>query len=120
MGKRRSIYLSSLGILILSPTFSNAAEDTERFCNLQGRELALRAAETLLPELDTASRQELAVLAEETCLDYAGMQGTGDGHTPGISGVDEQVKDSESGGIFSDITRIDPQDRVRRPGLKRP
>lgn len=120
MKKRRSTCLLSLGILALCPVLSNATEETERACNLQGRELALRASETLLPALDAEARRELARLAEEICLDYAGLQTSDNGQPPEVSGVDVEGDDSGLSGLFSDITIVDPQNRVRRPGLKRP
>jgi len=97
---------------------SLAAADTDPGCNQLGREVALRAAEQMQAGLDAAARSELAAIAEAVCREFTVPMATG----PAVSGEAEAPDaepPAERGGLF-DLQLIPPEDRVRRPGLKRP
>ncbi len=93
-------------------------------CNQMGREVALRAAEELSVPLDAAIRTELAAIAESTCVsylptaeDYAAAEAAGAVAGPPVNAV--AADDEASGRQLFDLELIEPEDRVRRPGLKR-
>ena len=111
-----------------------AASPDARACNLQGREIALRISEEVSSDLTTADRARIATIAEEVCSEYRPAAPAADmpvvsrpaapqpapqavtvPATPEPAATDEE----EDGGLF-DLKIIDPDDRVRRPGLKRP
>jgi len=129
--------------LLLTPAFLNAAEGTDsRACNLQGREIALRITEEVSGELTADDRTRIAAIAEEVCLGFAPNarnRSAQSGGTPVISrpvaseqattavaapqaaeAEAQQTDEEDDGGLFGNIRIIDPEDRVKRPGLKRP
>jgi len=90
-------------------------------CNQLGRELALRSVKELGLELNSESRSELAGLAEQICMDfevYSPLSEEAPLTTvkpePDRGTLDREEKE----GLFS-LKKIAPEDRVRRPGLKR-
>lgn len=91
----------------------HAAEPQDRDCNQLGREIALRAAEQMPQSFDSAARTQLAAIAESACIEF-GANITG---APSASVAGDTAAD-ENGELF-DLDLIEPQDRVRRPGLKR-
>lgn len=107
--------------LLLISASSVMAADTQS-CNLLGREIALRAVEELNLELDAGMRSKLADIAESSCLDYQAVPTQATGRIQGSDSatgmaVDADLEDADSS-LF-DLNIIDPEDRVRRPGLKR-
>ena len=94
-----------------------------RTCNLQAREIALRISEEVSNELTAAERNQIVVIAEEVCMDIAppprvarpNVQAESASPTASPEASDEEDED----GLFGDLRIIDPEDRVRRPGLKR-
>jgi hypothetical protein len=130
------------GGLVWMPVHLGAAEDPgNRACNLQGREIALRISEEVSRESSASERNRIVAIAEEVCRDFAvTTAGPAPENMPVISrpataqqsaqavaapvtAAPEsaaQVADAEEdGGLLGDIRIIDPEDRVRRPGLKR-
>lgn len=96
---------------------SVAGADTDPGCNQLGREVALRAAEQMQTALDAAARSELAAIAETVCREFTVPMAT----PPAVSGEAEAPAaqpPAEREGLF-DLQLIPPEDRVRRPGLKR-
>lgn len=92
-----------------------AADDPAALrCNQLGREIALQAAEQLSVRLDADSRSQLAEIAEQACMDYAPVAQAVPAMAPAEAATPEDNNE-----LF-DIELIDPADRVRRPGLKRP
>lgn len=93
-------------------------------CNQMGREIALRAAEELSVPLDAALRTELAAIAESTCVSYlptaedyaAADTAAAEDNTSATAAT---TVDENSGRQLFDLELIEPEDRVRRPGLKR-
>jgi len=124
----------ALCLMLLSIQALHAAESMDaRLCNLQAREIALRAGEEASLSLSKAQRERLSTIAEEVCIDYASRQIISDtGPTqaaPAVAALQADAADAdaaqdaeqeeESRGIFGGIKFIDPKDRVRRAGLKR-
>lgn len=121
-------------LTIVWPLFcssGNAAENTaERSCNLQGREIALRISEEVNTSISAETRNQIAGIAEQVCMDYASQSNS---YTvierPVMSAqselsvneeVDESVAvESAETGLFGEMKIIESEDRVRRPGLKR-
>ena len=111
-----------------------AASPDPRACNLQGREIALRISEEVSPDLTSADRARIAAIAEEVCGEYRPAAPAADMpmvSRPAVPQTAPQAvtapaapepaatDEEEDGGLF-DLKIIDPADRVRRPGLKRP
>lgn len=120
---QHTLYLPALiaCLLFLSTTAVAQGNDNARLCNLQARELSLRVSEDMSSAFDAEQRQALAILSEEVCLDYFNSGLRPGNLTESKAGdIDaEEATDEEGAGLFGDIRMIDPQDRVRRPGLKR-
>jgi hypothetical protein len=95
-------------LLILMQALPGSAAETEdaRACNQLGREIALRAAEELPLSMNAELRNRLAGIAEETCASYL---------VPDYQDAEPEQTRRES----FDLQLIEPEDRVRRPGLKR-
>lgn len=131
-----------LGGLVWTPVLLSAAEDPgNRACNLQGREIALRISEEVSPDTSASERNRIAAIAEEVCRDFAvSTAGPAPENMPVISrpataqqsaqavtapaaaapeAAAQATDAEEESGLFGDIRIIDPEDRVRRPGLKR-
>ena len=111
-----------------------AASPDPRACNLQGREIALRISEEVSPDLTAADRARIAAIAEEVCGEYrpaapasdmpmvsrpAAPQTAPQAVTAPAATEPAATDEEEDGGLFG-LKIIDPADRVRRPGLKRP
>jgi hypothetical protein len=135
-----------LGGLVWMPVHLSAAEDAgNRACNLQGREIALRVTEEVSPDTSASERNRIAAIAEQVCLDFAVTTAgpapanmpvisrpaaaqqpaqavaapvAGTPETAGPATAAEEAAEEDSG-LLGDIRIIDPEDRVRRPGLKR-
>ena len=111
-----------------------------RFCNFQGREIALRISEEVSKDLSANERRQIAEIAEEVCQNYyaetaliqtsesaqsvgsiaAKVQPNSTENLPNIGQQGPQiapVQDEE--GLLGDLRIIDSEERVRRPGLKR-
>ena len=93
-----------------------AAADTGPGCNQLGREVALRAAEQMQAGLDAAARTELAAIAEAVCIEFTVPVAAGE-NAAAASGADKAAGD-ERREVFG-LELIPPEERVRRPGLKR-
>ena len=91
----------------------HAAEPQDRDCDQLGREIALRAAEQMPQSFDSAARTQLAAIAESACIEF----GANTAGLPAASETGDAAPDA-NGELF-DLELIEPQDRVRRPGLKR-
>jgi hypothetical protein len=95
-------------------------------CDLLGREIALRAAEQMETAITTANRATLAEIARQACLDYQVQPVMADAAPGTISPAAQETtptaapeaEESDAAGLF-DLEIIEPEDRVRRPGLKR-
>ena len=94
-------------------------------CNQLGRELALRATEQGIGSLSATDRTTLAALTETVCQEFQQAvpaasstpvlpSAPADAATPAAPEEEQRER-----GLF-DLDVIDPADRVRRPGLKRP
>jgi len=115
--KNRLPLIAVLALPLAAPVLH--AQDVTA-CNQYGRELALRASEEGVLTLDGAQRAALAQLAETVCLEFR-ADAPAPAATSAPAGPDQVPAAAESGeknGLF-DFEIIDPQDRVRRPGLKR-
>ena len=132
MKKKQSFSLLQIPMLLATAVTGNialAADSSHEtmMCDQLGREIALRAAEQM-GSFDADSRTTLAAIARQACLDHHGtsamsMQQAGPAAAamaPAAVVVDEPAADEtgEAEGLF-DVEIIDPQERVRRPGLKR-
>jgi hypothetical protein len=109
--------LACLALLTVFQTTAALAASApdQRDCNLLGREIALRAAEELTVSLNAEARARLAAIAESTCLanPVPAFADTAAAAAPDVSEDDPATRE-----LF-DLEIIEPQDRVRRPGLKR-
>jgi hypothetical protein len=113
--------LSCQGLFAVSPD--------ARACNLQGREIAFRISKEISSDLSADDRARIAAIAEEVCGDYstaamplptAGMPVVSRPAVTAPAALDKaETGEDEEGGLL-DIKIIDPDDRVKRPGLKRP
>lgn len=119
-----SVLMASMALSLL-PGLAAAQAST---CNQLGREVALRAAEQLSGVgLDTAARAELASIAETVCMDYTAQAAvmpaadSADGAVGQAAAALESDEPEEAGrrSVFG-LELIPPEERVRRPGLKRP
>ena len=142
MKKSTSFILASLFLLSgMSVKAAEAAEMFEsRFCNFQGREIALRISEEVSKDLSANERRQITEIAEEVCQNYyaetaliqtsesaqsvgsiaAKVQPNSTENLPNIGQQGPQiapVQDEE--GLLGDLRIIDSEERVRRPGLKR-
>lgn len=113
------------GVFLITVLLGSGAYGAEQpgaiTCNQMGREIALRAAEELTVPLDASVRMELAAIAESTCVSY--LPGTPDeaaaGLTAPVDTASAKSADGDSERTLFDLEFIEPEDRVRRPGLKR-
>ena len=106
-------------------------------CNLQGREIALRISEEVSDALAAGDRDRIARIAEEVCMSFTAeaapassaltvierpSQDNDASSTQAASvsaSVEEEIAD-EDDGVLGGLRIIPAEDRVRRPGLKRP
>lgn len=98
-----------------------AAADTDAGCNQMGREVALRAAEQMQAGLDAAARTELAAIAEAVCLEFTVPAGAASADSAAPTG-DNEAPAADAGNERREafgLEIIPPEERVRRPGLKR-
>jgi len=93
-------------------------EPRARSCNLQAREIALRVSEEVNSQLRSAERSQIAVIAEEVCLEYAPPQG-GPRRGPKAAEAKTPPESDDENALPGGLRIIDPEDRVQRPGLKR-
>jgi hypothetical protein len=119
---------------------TNALAADARLCNLQGREIALRISEEVSEELSASGRNRIATIAEEVCLDYSednaapatqglplvsrpasaqGVVPATAASVPAPESASETTGEGEDEDGLFNLRIIDPEDRVRRPGLKR-
>ena len=131
MKRKQSFSLLRIPVLLAIAVTGNitlAADSShETMCDQLGREIALRAAEQM-GSFDADSRTTLAAIARQACMDHHGTSAmsmqqarpAAPAMAPAAVVVDETVADEtgEAEGLF-DVEIIDPQERVRRPGLKR-
>jgi hypothetical protein len=113
----RCVLAASAGALF---PLSAAAADTAAGCNQMGREVALRAAEQMQADFDAAARTELAAIAEAVCLEFT---------VPAAASASSSAPAAASEAPATDAVKerreafgleiIPPEERVRRPGLKR-
>lgn len=110
-------------LLALASSPLSGAEDP-RFCNQLGREIALRAGEEL-GTLDAGERNRLAELAESACLDLGAMPAVSATTAPAATATPADAAAARATDVVEDgrrgfMERIPPEERVRRPALKRP
>ncbi|MDG2175733.1 MAG: hypothetical protein P8M72_06345 [Gammaproteobacteria bacterium] len=139
MKNSQSFLLSSIFLLAGMPGL--AADNSEtRFCNFQGREIALRISEEVSNDLTAAERSRIAEIAEEVCQDFYAESGLrqNSGITLSDASMAAQAQTStventqnvrqrspenesaaDKSGLLGDLKVIEPEDRVRRAGLKR-
>ena len=128
MKKLLSFLLFSIFLLTGMPGL--AADNSEtRFCNFQGREIALRISEEVSNDLTAAKRSRIAVIAEEVCQDFYAESGLRQNSEITLSdaptaaqaqtNIAENETAAEEGGLLGDLKIIESEDRVQRPGLKR-
>lgn len=117
-------FVLAAGAVALLPVNAAAAE-TDPVCNQLGREVALRAAEQMQAGLDTAARTELAAIAEAVCIEFTVPAATAAAAAGGNASAAAEAErtasneaDSERREAFG-LEIIPPEERVRRPGLKR-
>ena len=117
------IWVTITGVWSASGQAAESAVSPGLGCNQLGRELALRSVEELGLGLDAAQRSNLAALAETVCLEFQSLpvreqavfeSSPETAVPPPVMANEEDKKD----GFFS-LEKIAPEDRVRRPGLKR-
>jgi hypothetical protein len=114
---RSSCSLPLMWILTSLACPTQAAEaSADLMCDQLGREIALRAAEQLGAAINTANRAELAEIARQACLDYRTMPVV---DVQPIQQAPAGPAAEDSGEGLFDLEVIDPEDRVRRAGLKR-
>jgi hypothetical protein len=122
MNRRQSCSCCSLPVIIILATCTTTAhaagDSADIMCDQLGREIALRAAEQLGAAIDTSTRSTLADIAGQACLDYQSMPPAGAETARPAPAADDRVDEPGEAGLF-DVEIIDPQDRVKRPGLKR-
>jgi hypothetical protein len=131
---RLLLVLSATLILFSSIVINSAAIGAEssetRLCNLQGREIALRISEEVNSSFSAKARDQIAGIAEQVCQDYARQSSAytviqrpdlNEAGERSVNASVDQSVDSESTerGLFGEMKIIEPEDRVRRPGLKR-
>lgn len=98
-----------------------------RACNLQAREIALRISEEVSSTMTSWERSQIVAIAEEVCIGNRAMSSTTNFDQASTSadnmaatpGDDRDQVDEEGRGRLGDLKIIDPEDRVKRPGLKR-
>lgn len=139
--KKSSSFLISIIIILLTEMPVLAAEYSEtRFCNFQGREIALRISEEVRNDLTATERSRIAELAEDVCQDFYAESGlrqtseitlsdsplaaqpqTSTAETmPNVRQQEPEIESvPEEGGLLGDLKIIESEDRVRRAGLKR-
>lgn len=111
--------LTGSALAFMSPAVS--AADSDPGCNQMGREVALRAAEQMQAGLDTAARTELAAIAEAVCIEFTVSVGSAAAPSRVAAAPAAEpgtVEASEQREAFG-LEIIPPEERVRRPGLKR-
>lgn len=106
----------AMATLLVCPCVQ-AAQPQERDCNQLGREIALRAAEQMPQSFDSAARSRLAAIAEGACVEFSTDVAATPVGAPAASPAPEAADDGQAS-LF-DVELIAPEDRVRRPGLKR-
>ncbi|MBT6042692.1 MAG: hypothetical protein HOH14_04270 [Gammaproteobacteria bacterium] len=122
--------LTFLSTIAMNSIAIGAENPDARLCNLQGREIALRISEEVNSALSAEARNQIVEIAEQVCQDYAGQSGSytviqrpGPNEAAGLSvnASEDNSLDSEAteNGLFGEMKIIEPEDRVRRPGLKR-
>ena len=92
-----------------------------RRCNLQAREIALRISEEVSGRISAPERQQIAAIAEEVCLDYAGNTGMGRRQVM-VDQADVEVEDAgdEDEGLLGGFKIIGRDERPKHGGMKRP
>jgi hypothetical protein len=122
MIRRFSSSCCSLPLVFIFSTCTTtvqAADDSAVImCDQLGREIALRAAEQLGAAINTTNRSILADIARQACLDYQVMPAAVAGTARPAPATEAPGDEPGEAGLF-DVEIIDPQDRVKRPGLKR-
>jgi hypothetical protein len=141
--KKSTLFIIA-SLFLLNGMSVNAAEVAEiseaRFCNFQGREIALRISEEVSNDLSTNERSQIAEIAEEVCENYyaeiALIQTSESAQSAGSIAAQAQPDSTDNSqnigqqgpliapfedeeGLLGDLRIIDSEDRVRRPGLKR-
>lgn len=110
-------------ILILPVSVFGQPSAGGRACNLQAREIALRISEEVSNELTAEERGQIVAIAEEVCMDIASPPRVARPNAPAEAetptATPEAPVEGDEEGLFGDLRIIDPEDRVRRPGLKR-
>ncbi len=107
-------------VMLLYSTAALAA-DADTGCNQLGREIALRAAEQMQAGFDATGRSELAAIAEAVCLEFTAPGAAAASVEAQSPAGETPAAEPEAGrrGLFN-LELIPPEERVRRPGLKRP
>jgi len=129
-------------LIIVSMSTSAADMPGNRLCTMQGREIALRVGEELDTALNADERNQIARIAARVCVDFAeegnmpvvarpnsDLAARASSEASAMARSEEVVSDVENDendeneeerkGLFGNLKIIDPEDRVKRPGLKR-
>jgi D-mannonate dehydratase len=123
--KTRHIFTSCL--IVLPVSLSAQLSPEIRACNLQAREIALRISEEVSSTMTSWERSQIVAIAEEVCIGNRAMSSTTNFDQASTSadnmaatpGDDKDQVDEEGRELLGDLKIIDPEDRVKRPGLKR-
>jgi len=123
--KTRHIFTSCL--IVLPVSLSAQLSPEIRVCNLQAREIALRISEEVSSTMTSWERSQIVAIAEEVCIGNRAMSSSANFDQASTSadnmaeapGDDKDQVDEEGRGLLGDLKIIDPEDRVKRPGLKR-
>jgi len=123
--KIRHIFISCL--IVLPVSLSAQLPPEIRACNLQAREIALRISEEVSSTMTSWERSRIVAIAEEVCIGNKAMSSTTNFDQTSTSadnmaatpGDDKDQVDEEGRELLGDLKIIDPEDRVKRPGLKR-
>jgi hypothetical protein len=123
--KTRHIFTSCL--IVLPVSLSAQLSPEIRACNLQAREIALRISEEVSSTMTSWERSQIVAIAEEVCIGSRAMSSSTNFNQASTSADnmaatpedDKDQVDEEGRGLLGDLKIIDPEDRVKRPGLKR-
>jgi len=119
-------------ILILPVSVFGQPPADSRACNLQAREIALRISEEVSSDMSAAERGQIVAIVEDVCMKSAPLPrvarpnplnarpAPAEPETQEMENVvQEEIEEEDDGGLLGGLRIIDPEDRVKRPGLKR-
>jgi len=123
--KIRHLFTSCL--IVLPASLSAQLSLDMRACNLQAREIALRISEEVSSAMTSWERNQIVAIAQEVCIGNRAIPSTTNFYQDSSSADnmaappedDKDQVDEEGRGLWGDRKIIDPEDRVKRPGLNR-